>query len=96
MVVTGHAHSEKIKNELPDLDVSMIVIEPIGRNTAPCIALAAHKIKKVDPDATMVVLPADHLIRREAEFRNAIKAAVEIASQTHFGVTMTIREASLY
>ena len=90
MVVTGHAHSDQIKIELPDLEEGMIVIEPIGCNTAPCIALAAHKIRRVEPDATMVVLPADDLIQREAEFRNAINAAVEICTQTQCLLTFGI------
>ncbi len=56
-----------------------IVAEPVGRNTAPAIALAAQIIGYNDPQGTMVVLPADHYIRNEAEFCRIVKAAVEVS-----------------
>jgi mannose-1-phosphate guanylyltransferase len=58
----------------------MIVVEPFGRNTAPCIALAAFKLKRIDPDAVMVVLPSDHLIGNEAELCRSISAAERIVA----------------
>lgn len=90
MVVTGEAHVEEIKSEIPELDEKMIVAEPQGRNTAPCIALAAYKIAGEDPDAVMVVLPADHLIGKEDEFRKAIRAGVEAASTGDFLITFGV------
>ena len=57
-----------------------IVAEPIGRNTAPAIALAARIIGHHDSASTMIVLPADHYIRNETEFCRIVKAAVEAAS----------------
>jgi len=57
-----------------------IVAEPVGRNTAPAIALAARMIGYHDPDSTMIVLPADHYIRNEAEFCRIVKVAVEATS----------------
>jgi len=56
-----------------------IVAEPVGRNTAPAIALAARIIGHHDPDSTMIVLPADHYIRNEAEFCRIVNVAVEAA-----------------
>ena len=50
MVVTGVSHAEEIRAELPELGERMVVAEPQGRNTAPCIALAAYRIAKEDPD----------------------------------------------
>ncbi len=58
-----------------------LVIEPVGRNTAPAIALAALYLLKRDPDATMVVLPADHLIENQAEFLKCVTLAAELAQQ---------------
>ena len=60
-----------------------IVAEPVGRNTAPAIALAAAIIGHHDPEATMMVLPADHYIRNEAEFCRVATAAAEAASSDH-------------
>jgi len=57
-----------------------IVAEPVGRNTAPAIALAARIIGFHDPDSTMIVLPADHYIRNEGEFCRIVKVSVEAAS----------------
>lgn len=79
-VVTCASHADEICTQLPELRKDMIVIEPEGRNTAPCIALAAYKLHKIDPDAVMIVLPADHVIGRETEFREALRIAAEVAA----------------
>ena len=54
MVVTGAAHAEEIRRQIPELDHEVVLAEPQGRNTAPCIAWAAYKLLKRDPDAIMV------------------------------------------
>jgi mannose-1-phosphate guanylyltransferase len=93
MVVTGKVHADEIMSQVPELGRHMIVIEPWGKNTAPCVALAAYKLLKADPDAVMAVLPADHLILEEAGFLMALRAAVEAASRgphlVTFGVVPT-------
>ncbi len=81
MVVTGIVHAEEIRNQIPELSEGMIVAEPVGKNTAPCIALAAYKLMKADPHAIMAVLPADHLIQKEAEFLEALTLGAEVASE---------------
>lgn len=74
-VVTGERYINLVKEQLPELPTRNIIAEPIGKNTAPCIALSAFVIKKYYEDATIAVLPSDHLIRNEDEFRNVIAAA---------------------
>lgn len=74
-VCTGEMYVDLVKEQLPELPERNIIVEPEGRNTAPCIALSAFIIKKYYDDATMVVLPSDHLIKNEDEFRNIIKDA---------------------
>lgn len=74
-VCTGERYVSLVKEQLPELPDRNIIIEPEGRNTAPCIALSAIVIKKYCKDATMVVLPSDHLINDEEEFRNTLLAA---------------------
>ena len=81
MVVTGSSHADEIKEQLPELNDAQILVEPMGRDTAPCIALAAYEVAKQDPDAVMVVLPADHLIRKENEFRETLGVAVDTVVQ---------------
>lgn len=80
MVVTGASHADRVREQLPELPADMVVAEPQGRNTAPCIALAAYKLKKKDPAAIMAVLPADHLIGKEKAFLEALTAGAEAAA----------------
>ena len=81
MVVTACSHEAEIRNELPELSDEMIVAEPLGRNTAPCIALAAYKLYKKDADGVMAVLPADHVIGKTATFLEALSAGTAVVSQ---------------
>ncbi len=91
LVVCNQEHRFMIAEQLRTLKVepTAILLEPIGRNTAPAIALAALTISRIDPDALMLVLPADHLIRNQQAFHAAVAKAVEVARQgylTTFGI----------
>lgn len=79
-VCTGERYVNLVKEQLPQLPESNIIVEPEGRNTAPCIALSAFVIKRYFKNANMVVLPSDHLIKDEEEFRNVIKSADEFVN----------------
>src|SRR6202008_2970048 len=59
-IVTHEAYVGIVQEQLPELALNQIVQEPLRRNTAPCIAYAAYKILKNNPDANMVVAPSDH------------------------------------
>lgn len=74
-VVTAKQYVKLLQDQLPNLPNRNIIIEPIGKNTAPCIGLSAFMINKYYRDASMVVLPSDHLIVDEDKFRNTIDAA---------------------
>ncbi len=76
-VCTGEGYVDLVKEQLPELPNRNIIVEPEGRNTTPCIALSALVIKRHYKDATMVVLPSDHLINNEEKFRNIILEADE-------------------
>jgi mannose-1-phosphate guanylyltransferase len=80
-VVTNQAHAGETGRELPAIAASNIVREPCGRNTAPCIGLAAMLIAKRDPSAVMLVMPADHRIERADLFREAVERAVAIVER---------------
>lgn len=80
-VCTGEMYVDLVKEQLPDLPEQNIIVEPEGRNTAPCIALSAFVIKKYYKDTNMIVLPSDHLISNEDEFRNVIKNADEFVKE---------------
>lgn len=72
---TGKCYESLAKEQLPDIPDENFILEPIGRNTAPCIALAALIIKRYYNDATMLVLPSDHLIEDTDKFLNILKVA---------------------
>ena len=81
-VVTGRSMVDNVRTSLPDLDSERILGEPAARNTAPCIGLAAVRLLHDDPDATMIVLPADHIIRPEDVFRNTLQFAAELVEES--------------
>ena len=93
-IVTNRDQAEETARQLPGLPVGNLLIEPCGRNTAPCIGLAAIHIQKTDPDAVMLVMPADHLIQPTMIFQSSVKAAVELIdkdpqSLVLFGISPT-------
>lgn len=77
-IVTGAAHAVESARQLPSVPANQILVEPCGRNTAPCIGLAAIQVLATDPDAVMVVMPADHVIEPTAKFQQAVEQAVSL------------------
>ena len=91
LVVAGENHGEEVRNQLADVPSENIILEPVGRNTAACIGLAALVVQHRDPSAVMVVLPADHLILDEDLFLETLRAAVAVARSQPALVTLGIR-----
>lgn len=79
-VVTGAQYADETLRQLPWMPADQLLIEPCARNTAPCIGLAAIQLLARDPEAIMLVVPADHLIRPAAEFQAAARHAAEFVS----------------
>jgi mannose-1-phosphate guanylyltransferase/mannose-6-phosphate isomerase len=82
LVVCGNEHRFMVAEQLRDIGVTPhgILLEPAGRNTAPAVAAAAAFLKAQDPDAVMLVLPADHVIEKNEAFRLAVeRAAAQVA-----------------
>ena len=82
LIVTNKRLVETIREQLPELPATSIVGEPCKRDTAPCIGLAALLVSRGDPDATMAVMPADHVIRPAETFQAAIRQAVELVGES--------------
>lgn len=78
MVLTNEVLTEAIGEQLPELPAQSILGEPCKRDTAPCVALAAALMVRRDPEATMVVLPADHIIQPADRFRASIAQATRL------------------
>lgn len=89
-VLTNELLQPEIRKQLPDVPRQQILAEPAQRNTAPCIALAAHILHEKDPDAIMGVFPADHLIPEESRFRSFVRAAFR-AAEKHDVVVLGIQ-----
>jgi mannose-1-phosphate guanylyltransferase len=80
-VITAAAYCDETGRQLPALAPDRIVGEPIGRDTAPCIGLAAALVAREDPDAVLLVTPADHVIEPVQQFRTAVHVAVQLAEE---------------
>ncbi len=80
-IVAPEEYRGLIHAELPFVEEKNLIIEPTGRNTAPCIGLAAMRLLRFDPEAVMMVLPADHLIEEEEYFRELLRFACEIGEE---------------
>ncbi|TLS52175.1 mannose-1-phosphate guanylyltransferase [Paenibacillus antri] len=89
-VVTNELYAELIHAQIPNLPIDNIIIEPVGRNTAPCVGVASILIEERFPDSTMVVLPSDHIIKDEKEFVHVLKAAIQISAEGNNLVTLGI------
>lgn len=80
-VATAASHADLVRAQLPELPHDNIVVEPMGKGTAPCIGLAALRMKRRDPDGIMASLHADHVILDPAGFRKALRAAAQLAEK---------------
>jgi mannose-1-phosphate guanylyltransferase/mannose-6-phosphate isomerase len=83
IVVCNEAHRFTVAEQIRTLGIttSAIMLEPVGRNTAPAVALAAFKAQQVDPEAILVVAPADHVIRDVRGFQQAAAVAAGLAQE---------------
>ena len=90
-IVTNRDYHDLVQQHLPTLPADQILGEPIGRNTAPCIAYASYRIAQRDPRATIIVTPADHAVQHEEEFRRVIRQAVDAARAHDILITLGIQ-----
>ncbi len=81
LVATAQALASAVRDQLPEFPPTAVLSEPCKRDTAPCIGLAALLVLRDDHDANMVVLPADHVIRDEENFRSAVRQAVRLVEE---------------
>ncbi len=91
LVVSTATQAEAIRQQLSNIPEENIIVEPKGKNTAPCIGLAALYARRRDPDSVMVVLPADHLIEGEEQFRQVLRTGERLARETEALVTIGIK-----
>lgn len=93
-VVTCEKYKDIVKKQLPKLNDENIIIEPVGRNTAPCILLSCLYIKQIYNDANIVVLPSDHIVLKENLFNDILLKADKFIKENNksiltLGITPT-------
>lgn len=90
-VVAKKSQEQELLRHTMKMSISNIIYEPVGKNTAPCIGLAALHIADRDPDAVLIVSPADHLIKQKTKFQKIMKTAVHLAETQNGFVTIGIK-----
>lgn len=91
LIVTSAKYKALVTEQCPELLESNILLEPCMRNTAPCIAYAAYKIKGLNAEANIVVAPSDHLITNEAEFIRIIENGLNFTANNDTLLTLGIQ-----
>lgn len=89
-VITGERYKKQLKEQIQEIPDKNIIIEPEGRNTAPCILLAALYIKQIYKDAIISVLPSDHAIQNNEEFCRILNLAYEYIEKENRNAIVTI------
>lgn len=90
-VVTSKKYHDLVKEQLPEIPESNILLEPCMRNTAPCIAYVAWKIKKRDPLANLVISPSDHVVMDVAEFVRVVGKGLAFTATADRILTLGMR-----
>jgi len=90
LVVTLAKYGDIVKEQIPELPEDNLILEPYGRNTAPCVAYSTYKILKRNPAATIVTTPADHFITDEDSFHDVLTRVVDHASSHEVLMTLGI------
>ena len=91
LIVTNEQYAPLVREQLPELAESQILLEPARRNTAPCIAWAAYHIAAIDPEASIIVAPSDHLITRENIFVDSLERGFRFVETHDALLTLGIR-----
>lgn len=90
-VVTNAIYKDLVKEQIPELTDNQILCEPSRNNTAPCVAYTAFKLAGLNPEATMVIAPSDHIILKEEAFLNKVSTGLDFAAANDALVTLGIQ-----
>ncbi len=90
-IVSNEEYLEIILEQLRGIKPEQVLLEPMRRNTAPCIAYANYKIREIEPDANIVVAPSDHLIMKEADFLNVVEKGLDFITKDDVLLTLGIQ-----
>lgn len=90
-VLTSAGYADSVREQLPDVPEENILKEPCMRNTAPCIAYVSWKIRRKDPEANIVVSPADHVVMDVPEFQRVITESLAFTAKTNAILTLGMK-----
>jgi len=90
-VATNEKYVALVKEQLPEINENQILAEPTRRNTAPCIAYAANHIRAINPEANIVVTPADHLILQDHHFLRNIQTGLNFVDKYPALLTLGVK-----
>lgn len=91
LIVSNQLYKDLILEQLPEIKSTQVLLEPMRRNTAPCIAYAVNRIKAINPEANIVVAPSDHLILKEDDFIETIKEGLDFTAKNEALLTLGIK-----
>ncbi len=91
IVITNKDYEHLVKQQLPDIPAENIWLEPYRKNTAPCVAYAAYKLREKDTNAVMLVLSSDHLIQKEKAFITVVRSCFQKAMKEDCLITIGIK-----
>ena len=90
LIVTSRSQARQLHREVPQIPLGNLLLEPVGRNTAPCLGLAAVHVQRANREAVLIVLPADHYIGAPEKFLRTLRRAAEFASREKYLITLGI------
>ncbi|MFH2142159.1 MAG: mannose-1-phosphate guanylyltransferase [Bacteroidota bacterium] len=90
-IVTNSDYKNLVLKQIPGISQNRILLEPLRRNTAPCVDYANFRILQENPDASIIVAPSDHLILKEEEFIKVLKKGLEFISKNDALLTLGIK-----
>ncbi|MBR6032143.1 MAG: mannose-1-phosphate guanylyltransferase [Bacteroidaceae bacterium] len=90
-VVTSAAYADIVREQLPEIPVGNVLLEPCRRNTAPCIAYVSWRIKAQDPKANIVVTPSDAIVMDTQEYQRVISSSLKFVSESDAMVTLGMK-----
>ena len=91
LIVSNHLYKDLILEQLPDITIGQILLEPSRNNTAPCVAYTALHLKAKNPNAVFAMLPSDHVIMKESQFISDLHKAFDYAENHPAIVTLGIK-----
>ena len=91
LILTNEKYNNLVLEQLPLIKQDQVLLEPAMRNTAPCILYASLKIKKINPNALMVVAPSDHWIENENAFSENLKQCFDFCNSSNSLLTLGIQ-----